>query len=119
MGGGAGDDAFIFGLGSGKDVITDFSVGDSLKIADFSGDGAFDAKDYSIQDNPDGSGATITFADGSSVFLQGVSAVQLNPISANGEITLNNAAPPVSNNSDLSDSTDSGVHDDDSFIIIS
>lgn len=117
IGGGAGDDVFDFSSaipgGFGNNTITDFSGGDVLL-----GFGS----NATLQDSPDGSGVTITLPDGSSVFLQGVSAAQLNPPNAAGEITLGDATPTADLATDLdgADGLDdaSDPNDDDGFFII-
>ncbi|NJM11273.1 MAG: hypothetical protein HC889_04735 [Synechococcaceae cyanobacterium SM1_2_3] len=113
IGGGAGDDVFDFSGGLGNATITDFSGGDVLL-----GFGS----NATLQDSPDGSGVTVTLPDGSSVFLQGVSAAQLNPPNAAGEITLGGAAPTAILAADLDDADSLGdasdPNDDDGFFII-
>jgi Ca2+-binding RTX toxin-like protein len=117
IGGGAGDDIFDFSSaipgGFGNNTITDFSGGDVLL-----GFGS----NATLQDSPDGSGVTVTLPDGSSVFLQGVSAAQLNPPNAAGEITLGGAAPTAVLVADLDDADGLGdasdPNDDDGFFII-
>ncbi len=67
MSGGSGNDVFVFGPGSGHDIITDFRRGDML---DWS---AMTAAGVSATTTRQGGDVLISFSDGSSVLLKDVS----------------------------------------------
>jgi Ca2+-binding RTX toxin-like protein len=63
--GGAGADVFVFGQGSGKDTISDFQIGvDRLDVRALG--------EYSV--SATGSGTVLSFQDGSSIILTGVTS---------------------------------------------
>jgi Ca2+-binding RTX toxin-like protein len=69
--GGTGADAFIIGPSSGDDRITDFRAGD---VVDWS---AMTAAGYDATITQSGNGTLISFDDGTSILLEGVSAGDL------------------------------------------
>jgi Ca2+-binding RTX toxin-like protein len=75
--GGAGSDVFVIGDdGSGLDIISDFSVGDSLLIdGHLGGDSEFTIADFEAAMFPDPAikGVYLSFVDGGSVLLKNVS----------------------------------------------
>jgi Ca2+-binding RTX toxin-like protein len=76
LSGGLGSDKFIFDVGFGNDIITDFTHGvDELKFYDANGN-LLTSTDVSETQNEDGD-AVLTVSDGSSVTLTGVSVYSL------------------------------------------
>ena len=76
LNGGSGSDKFIFDVGFGNDIITDFTHGlDELKFYDANGE-LLSSTDISETQNEDGD-AVLTVSDGSSVTLSGVSVYSL------------------------------------------
>ncbi|HYE43945.1 MAG TPA: hypothetical protein VEA15_11175, partial [Caulobacteraceae bacterium] len=72
--GGAGSDAFqVTAAGFGNDVVTDFGAGDYIRVTGIAG--VNDISDLAISQN--GANTLITFPDGSTITLNGVSAVSL------------------------------------------
>ncbi|HYE42810.1 MAG TPA: M10 family metallopeptidase C-terminal domain-containing protein [Caulobacteraceae bacterium] len=69
--GGAGSDAFqVTAAAFGNDVVTDFGAGDYIRVTGIAGVDAFN--DLTVSQN--GANAVITFPDGSTITLNGVSA---------------------------------------------
>ena len=66
--GGAGDDVFVFAAGDGADTVTDFAIGDRLRIFDYS------AYQQLVQQGAD---TLVVLAGGDSILLKNVQAVSL------------------------------------------
>lgn len=86
--GGAGNDTFmVHKMNQGHDTYINLNVGDRMLITDRNGDGKLDVNDLAAKDAiVDGdAGTTITFADGSSVTLEGVHVKTLDELHARVE----------------------------------
>jgi Ca2+-binding RTX toxin-like protein len=69
--GGGGADTFVFRMGSGHDVITDFSAGDQIKLNDYFRHGV------SVQLHETADGTVVQLATGDSITLLGVPMSEL------------------------------------------
>jgi Ca2+-binding RTX toxin-like protein len=76
LSGGGGPTTFVFNVGSGQDVVTNFSAGDELKLSDYTrhGDGIL------LHDTT--AGVVVEMSTGDSVTLLGVHTSDLIPTSA-------------------------------------